>query len=80
MAQIYRRLNSIVIKNAIHSLDKSYPLAEEDSEFLTTYLYAIESWTWFELYIFCNTMLFWAIKIWSFYRPPYSKNPRNLKN
>ena len=52
MAQTYRRLNSIVIKDAIHSLDKSYPLAEEDSEFLTTYLYAIESWTWFELYIF----------------------------
>ena len=58
MAQTYRRLNSIVIKDAIHSLDKSYPLAEEDSEFLTTYLYAIESWTWFELYIFCNTMPF----------------------
>ncbi|MGO6572327.1 XRE/MutR family transcriptional regulator [Streptococcus pneumoniae] len=52
MAQTYRRLN------AIHSLNKSYPLAEEDSEFLTTYLYAIESWTWFELYLFCNTMPF----------------------
>ena len=58
MADTYRRLNAIVIKDAIHSLDKSYPLAEEDSEFLTTYLYAIESWTWFELYIFCNTMPF----------------------
>lgn len=58
MAETYRRLNAIVIKDAIHSLDKSYPLAEEDSEFLTTYLYAIESWTWFELYIFCNTMPF----------------------
>ena len=34
MAQTYRRLNAIVIKDAIHSLDKSYPLAEEDSEFL----------------------------------------------
>ncbi|CYK18254.1 transcriptional regulator [Streptococcus pneumoniae] len=45
MAQTYRRLNAIVIKNALHSLDKSYPLTEEDSEFLTTYLYAIESWT-----------------------------------
>lgn len=58
MAQTYRRLNAIVIKNALHSLDKSYPLTEEDSEFLTTYLYAIESWTWFELYLFCNTMPF----------------------
>ena len=58
MAQTYRRLNAIVIKDAIHSLDKNYPLAEEDSEFLTTYLYAIESWTWFELYLFCNTMPF----------------------
>ena len=25
---------------------------------MTTYLYAIESWTWFELYLFCNTMPF----------------------
>ncbi|KXT99039.1 Positive transcriptional regulator, MutR family [Streptococcus oralis] len=58
MAQTYRRLNAIVIKDAIHSLDKNYPLEEEDSEFLTNYLYAIESWTWFELYIFCNTMPF----------------------
>ena len=58
IAQTYRRLNAVVIKNAIHSLDKSYLLEEEDREFLTTYLYAIESWTWFELYIFCNTMLF----------------------
>ena len=31
MAETYRRLNAIVIKNALHSLDKSYPLAEEDS-------------------------------------------------
>ena len=58
MAETYRRLNAIVIKNAIHSLNKSYLLTEEDSEFLTSYLYAIESWTWFELYLFCNTMPF----------------------
>ena len=58
MAHTYRRLNAVVIKNAIHSLDKNYPLEEEDSEFLTSYLYAIESWTWFELYIFCNTIPF----------------------
>ena len=25
---------------------------------MTSYLYAIESWTWFELYLFCNTMPF----------------------
>ena len=58
MAQTYRRLNAIVIKNAIHSLNKRYPLTDEDREFLTIYLYAIESWTWFELYLFCNTMPF----------------------
>ena len=58
MAETYRRLNAIVIKNALHSLNKNYPLVKEDSEFLTIYLYAIESWTWFELYLFCNTMPF----------------------
>lgn len=80
MAQTYRRLNAIVIKDAIHSLNKSYPLAEEDSEFLTTYLYAIESWTWFELYLFCNTMPFLSNQDLIFYQPPYSKNPKNLKS
>ena len=49
IAETYRRLNAIVIKNALHSLNKSYPLTDEDREFLTIYLYAIESWTWFEL-------------------------------
>ena len=36
MAQTYRRLNAIVIKRCYPFLDKNYPLAEEDSEFLTT--------------------------------------------
>lgn len=58
MAQKYIRLNAIVIKNALHSLDHSYNLEEDDRVFLTDYLYAIESWTWFELYLFCNTMPF----------------------
>lgn len=58
MAQKYIRLNAIVIKNALHSLDHSYELEEDDRAFLTDYLYAIESWTWFELYLFCNTMPF----------------------
>lgn len=58
MAQKYIRLNAIVIKDAIHSLDHSYKLEESDRAFLTDYLYAIESWTWFELYLFCNTMPF----------------------
>ena len=81
MAQTYRRLNAIVIKNAIHSLNKNYPLEEEDSEFLTTYLYAIESWTWFELYLFCNTMPFLSNQDLIFFYPPlYLKNPRNLKS
>lgn len=45
MAETYRRLNAIVIKNALHSLNKNYPLVKEDSEFLT-------------IYLFCNTMPF----------------------
>ncbi|KXT72430.1 Positive transcriptional regulator, MutR family [Streptococcus sp. DD10] len=58
MADKYIRLNSIVIKNAIHSLDRNFPLSKEDREFVTDYLYAIDSWTWFELYLFCNTTPF----------------------
>ena len=59
MAQTYRRLNAIVIKNAIHSLNKSYPLTDEDREFLTIYLYA--NWVLgpgLNSISFDNTMLF----------------------
>ncbi|MEW4354673.1 helix-turn-helix domain-containing protein [Streptococcus pneumoniae] len=56
----YARLNGIVIKNALHSLDPAYVLLESDKVFITEYLYAIESWTWFELYLFCNTMPFFS--------------------
>lgn len=52
----YDRLNSLLIKNTIHSLDPSYMISVEDKEFLTQYLYSIESWTAYELHLFGNTM------------------------
>ena len=55
-SQQYIRLNKIVIQNALHSLDSSYILKAEDKQFITAYLFAIDSWTWFELYLFFNTM------------------------
>lgn len=53
---VYNRLNLLVIKVVIHSLDNSYSINDEDKEFLTNYLYEIEVWTEYELYIFGNTM------------------------
>ena len=53
---VYNRLNLLVIKVAIHSLDNSSLIIDEDKEFLTNYLYEIEAWTEYELYIFGNTM------------------------
>ncbi|QWV86079.1 Rgg/GadR/MutR family transcriptional regulator [Streptococcus parasuis] len=53
---VYNRLNLLVIKVAIHSLDNSSLITDEDKEFLTNYLYEIEAWTDYELYIFGNTM------------------------
>lgn len=53
---VYNRLNLLVIKVAIHSLDNSSLITDEDKEFLTNYLYEIEAWTEYELYIFGNTM------------------------
>ena len=52
----YNRLNRIDVASAIHSLDPNYEIADEDKKFLTDYLYAIEEWTEYELYIFGNTM------------------------
>ncbi|QGX01409.1 helix-turn-helix domain-containing protein [Streptococcus ruminicola] len=53
---VYNRLNELMIKIAIHNLDSSYEITDKDKEFLTSYLYEIEEWTEFELYIFGNTM------------------------
>lgn len=55
---VFDRLNVLVIKNAIHQMDTSYTLSQEDSEFLTEYLYSIENWTSYELYLFGNTLPF----------------------
>lgn len=52
----YNRLNRIDVASAIHSLDSNYEIADEDKKFLTDYLYGIEEWTEYELYIFGNTM------------------------
>lgn len=53
---VYNRLNLLIIKVAIHSLDNAYSINVEEKEFLTNYLYEIEAWTEYELYVFCNTM------------------------
>lgn len=53
---VYNRLNELMIKIAIHTLNPSYVITEEEKTFLTSYLYEIEEWTEFELYVFGNTM------------------------
>lgn len=53
---VYNRLNLLVIKVAIHSLDNGSLITDGDKKFLTNYLYEIEAWTEYELYIFGNTM------------------------
>ncbi|MCO7178507.1 Rgg family transcriptional regulator [Streptococcus gallolyticus subsp. gallolyticus] len=53
---VYNRLNELMIKITIHSLDPSYVITEDEKNFLTSYLYEIEEWTEYELYIFGNTM------------------------
>ncbi|SFC26044.1 helix-turn-helix domain-containing protein [Streptococcus equinus] len=53
---VYKRLNKLIIKAYIYNLDPTYVISEEDKNFLTSYLYEIEEWTEFELYIFGNTM------------------------
>ena len=54
---VYNRLNKLVIKVAILGLDPEYIITNDEIEFLTTYLYGIEEWTEYELYIFGNTMI-----------------------
>ncbi|QGX44413.1 helix-turn-helix domain-containing protein [Streptococcus equinus] len=53
---VYNRLNELIIKTYIYNLDPTYMISEEEKNFLTSYLYEIEEWTEFELFIFGNTM------------------------
>ena len=48
---VYERLNGLIIKAYIYNLDPTYVIPEEETNFLTSYLYEIEEWTEFELFI-----------------------------
>ena len=48
----YNRLMRIDIVSAIYALDPSYEIKEDDKQFLMQYLYSIEQWTEYELYLF----------------------------
>lgn len=50
----YEKLNKIIIQTALFSLDANFRFSEEDKQFLVEYLYGIEEWTSYELYIFGN--------------------------
>lgn len=52
----YIQLNKLVVKVAIFNLDNSYTIPDNDKEALVRYLYDIEEWTTYEVYIFGNTM------------------------
>lgn len=51
----HNRINVLIIKDCIVSLDEDFKVASEDIEFLTTYLYEVEAWTGYELIVFGNT-------------------------
>ncbi|HEL9644232.1 TPA: Rgg/GadR/MutR family transcriptional regulator [Streptococcus suis] len=55
--ELYARLNGIVIKVALAALDGRTDFDEEDRKFLSDYLFAIEEWTSFELYLFMNAQM-----------------------
>ncbi|MGT2949119.1 Rgg/GadR/MutR family transcriptional regulator [Streptococcus devriesei] len=52
----YNQLNKLVIRCAIHDLKPEHRITEKDRELVTAYLYNIEAWTEYELYIFGNTL------------------------
>lgn len=54
---LYARLNEIVIKVALAALDGQSDFDDKDRKFLSDYLFAIEEWTSFELYLFLNAQM-----------------------
>ena len=55
---LYDKLNSLVIKNAIHMIDRDFHISSDDRKLLSDYLFDIEHWTAYELHLFGNTMPF----------------------
>lgn len=56
VSDVYNRLAALIIKTYIYTLDPSYVITDEEKSFLTSYLYEIEEWTEYELFVFGNTM------------------------
>lgn len=55
-SSLYDKLMAIVIKSAIYTLDSSRTVPPSDVAVLTAYLYDVEQWTAFELYLLTNTL------------------------
>ncbi|CYU72434.1 TPA: Rgg/GadR/MutR family transcriptional regulator [Streptococcus suis] len=53
---LYNRLNELIIKSAIYSLDHNLEVQESEKKLLTEYLYDVEEWTEYELYLFGNCL------------------------
>lgn len=53
---IYNQLNQLVIKCAIGDIKSEDLVSDKEKELITDYLYSIEAWTEYELYIFGNTL------------------------
>lgn len=50
------RLNSIIIKIAIFMCDSSKRVQKSDIEYLSDYLFSIDSWNKYETWLFCNSI------------------------
>lgn len=53
---LYNRLNELIIKSAIYSLDHNIEVQDSEKKLLTEYLYGVEEWTEYELYLFGNCL------------------------
>ena len=54
--EAYNQLQQIVIKSSIFSLDPTMTISKKETDFLTEYLFSIEEWTEYEVYLFGNTL------------------------
>ncbi|KXT85711.1 Positive transcriptional regulator, MutR family [Streptococcus sp. DD11] len=54
--KVYDNLNLLIVKENIHFLDRSFEIKKEEVEFLTSYLYGIDEWTEYEIFLFGNTL------------------------
>ncbi|HHK7812739.1 TPA: helix-turn-helix domain-containing protein, partial [Streptococcus pneumoniae] len=50
----YHKLNAIFIESIVYGIDNNHQLSNQDTSYLTNYLFSVENWGYYEIFILGN--------------------------